>query len=128
MEILKICGTVILSAVIALILRQTGSPVALCVVTASCVVALSLCLPRIGAIVETVSGMIPDEPSSALFSTVLKITSAAIICEISADVCESAGETTLSKVITAAGRVEIIFLSLPAIGELMSSAVALCEV
>ncbi len=128
MEIFKICGAVLIVIVMASVLKHVGSPVYTALICAGCVCIAAYSIPRITDIVESATSFADNSELSSTFPIILKITAVALICELTAGICEGSGENALSKALISVGRIEIIFLSLPMIESLFMSAVSLCEV
>ncbi len=63
-----------------------------------------------------------DSRAAEFFPVVLKVTAVSLICEMCSHLLEAAEEIALSKVLLAAGKIEIIVLSLPLFKALYDSA------
>ena len=127
MDVLKITGILLLSALVALILRRTGSPLHTAVVCAGAVAALFLCVPKISDIVNTAIAMINDSGVSEYFPIVLKVAAVSLICDLASDLCAGCEAPTLAKAVSAAGKFEILFISLPLFAELYRFAASFIE-
>jgi|GEM_PF-868288 len=126
MDVLKICGAVLLCTFAALVLKRVGGG-AWAAAAAGVLASALFILPKIKEIVDSAVEIEGAGAAVEYFPIVLKVTAVALICEVCADVSTSCGEGTLSKVLLAAGKVEIIFLSLPLIKNLFESALVLCR-
>ena len=127
MDIVKICGAALIAAVGAIVMKQLGSPLRAAVVICGTVSVLLVCLPSVTQIVNAAIDIERDAPVSEVFPVVLKVTAVALICEVCALLCEGAGEPTLSKAISLAGKFEIILIALPLFSRLYRSAAELCS-
>ena len=121
MGVVKICGALLVCALTASLLKQLGTPVYLAVVISGALGALAFMLPKISEIVSLALDA-ADVGDVSYVPAVLKVTGAALVCEAACDIADSAGETSLSKAIGAAGKIEIVYLSLPLIRDLIESA------
>ena len=127
MDVMKIAGTVLLSALAALILKKTGSPLYTAALCAGVVAAFSVCLPRITDIVDTAVSIAGDGALSDRFPIVLKAAAAALICDLASDICAGCEAPVLAKTVSTVGKFEILFISLPLFLELYGCAVSFVE-
>ena len=127
MDVMKIAGTVLLSAVVALILKKTGSPLYTAVLCAGAVASFSVCLPRITDIVDTAVSIANDSVLNDRFPIVLKVAAAALICDLASDICDGCESPVLAKTVSTVGKFEILFISLPLFVELYGYAVSFVE-
>ena len=127
MEIMKITGMLLLSALTALILRRTGSPLHTAAVCAGAAAALFMCVPKISDIVNTAISMINDSGVSEYFPIVLKVAAVSLICDLASDLCTGCEAPTLARAVTVAGRFEILFISLPLFTQLYRFAASFIE-
>ncbi len=118
MDVLRIAGILFLSAIVALILRRTGSPLHSAVVCAGIVAAVGVCLPKIADAVETAKMIANESGAYRFFPTVLKVAVAALVCDVAADVCSGCDSPVLSKTVSTVGKIEILFIALPLFTEL----------
>ena len=121
MEVLKICGALLVCTLSASLLKRLGTPVYLAVVISGALAAVAFMLPKLSEIVSTAldGADLGDVP---YISTVFKVTGAALVCEAACDIAEASGESGLSKALGAAGKIEIVYLSLPLLRDLIESA------
>lgn len=127
MDIVKICGAALLCALVAAILKKLGSPTWCAAAVVGVIGAALFVLPKIKGIVDSVGTMASGTPVAEKFPIVLKVCAAAVLTEICADVCAATGEHDLSKSLSAAGKIEMIYLSLPLIKELFDCASSLAS-
>ena len=118
MDIVKLCGAIIICTAAALVLKKLGSPVSFAVAASSVLMAALFTIPKTAEIIETVKSIAGESEGAVCLPAVLKCAAVAVICEISCNIAESCGEDTLSKALSSAGKIEIIFISLPLVKEL----------
>lgn len=127
MDIVRICGVAIVCAVLAAILKNIGSPLYSALTAGGICLAASLLIPKISEIVNAAIDIEREGGASGYFPVVLKVAAASLICEFCADILTSSGDAAMTKALLTAGRIEILFLSLPLIKELFTLALSLCK-
>ena len=122
MDILKICGTGLLCAFCALILRQLKGEYAPLVRAVGTVILL-------GALILWAADILSDSLAFSFVDGIseygvimMKALGLCLISKLCADVCRDMGENALGGVIELGGRLAILSLCLPLIGELMGYA------
>ncbi len=125
MDVMKICGVVLITATGGLVLKQLGSPVRPALMICGIVSVLLICLPMLEDIVNTALEISRDSPVSEAFPAVLKVTSVALICEVCSEIAGIAESPALSKAVLWAGKFEIILISLPLFRSLVDAALSL---
>lgn len=121
MSVFSLCGMCLCGAVAAMILRELKRDYVPFLVLSIGVAVCFAVLPRIGetvAFAREISSHVNGEYAGAL----LRALGIAYLTSIAADICRAAGETSIVSYIETAGKLEIIALSLPLIGELLSLA------
>ena len=112
-------GVSVLCAVCALILRESKNPIAplLSLLGGLC---LLLCLiPRIRTLLSGMESAL-GALDGALPTAVGKILAASLLVGVGCDVCTELGAPTLAARLDFFGKIEILLLSLPTLGELFS--------
>ncbi len=127
MEILRLCGVGLLCAVCAVILRQIKGEYAALVRVAGAVLIFGTLATGAYEIFSEVSGRLFGDELSGYSGIMLKALGIAIVAKLTADVCRDLGESTLGGGIELGGKLCILALCLPLIGELMEYAVKLLE-
>lgn len=119
MSILQISGISVLAAALAFVLRGVGSRTAAVVPIAGGVLVLFAALPKlrepIGALLELAEGAgLSDE-----LGILLRILAVAFFGAVAADICRDMGEGSVADRLELFARVEILFLALPFLLELI---------
>lgn len=128
MDLVKICGAVIVCTLTALLMKQLGTPLYAALVIAASVGVFVFVIPKISEIVALALDVQSDVEGVSYIPAVLKVAGAALICDVSCDIAEGAGEHTLSKTLGAAGKIEIVYLSLPVLRDLIDSAKEIAQI
>lgn len=124
MTALSAVGVSLLCALCALVLRESKSPIAplLSLLGGLC---LLLCLaPRIGALfsgLKDAIGVLDGVP----IDTVGKVLAVSLLVGVGCDACTELGAPQLASKLDFFGKIEILLLSLPTLGELFSRVTAL---
>lgn len=127
MDIFKLCGIGLLCALTGVILRQIkGEYAALARVCGSVLIFGSL---AIGAseIFSRISGQLLGDELSGYAKIMLKALGIAIVCRLCGDICRDLGEGAVGSGVELGGKLAILALCIPLIGELMGYAVKLLE-
>ena len=112
--IFRIAATAIITAMIALILRQENPVFAALAALAGGVLIFFMALPRLGAaleVLQTVAGNLGD--GGAYITAVLRVIGIAYIAEFGASICADAGEAGLASKVELAGKALILAASAP---------------
>ncbi len=122
---LKICGAAILSAILILILKKSGSDsvpllkiAAIVLLFGTCIVAFSPIIEYMRSFSETVSFV----SSVSVISVLLKALCVAFLTYICASLCRECGEGGIAYFVELAGKGEIILISLELVGEIFGVA------
>ncbi len=86
------------------------------------VTIFAFALSGIAEIITFTSALIAERGLGESFSVLMKALAVMFVTEISADICERAGEGILSKALSVAGRVEILIIGLPLFKSLIDTA------
>lgn len=124
MTLLSTVGIGILCAVSALLLRECKSPIAPFLTLGGGILLLTSLLPRLSPFIawaETLADTLPK----TVGETVGKVLAAGVLCHMGAEACCDLGAPSLGAKLELAGKVEILLLSLPLLGELFSRVEAL---
>lgn len=105
-----------------MILRDAGARLAPLVGLAGGVAVLLVLLPRYRPILELLSGLTEDALFSSLLSLGLRAVALCVLIEVTAGILRDMGEGGLATRLEWCGRLELILLALPTVGELLSIA------
>jgi stage III sporulation protein AD len=118
---LRICCLAVLLLVLSLILRQWRAEllpfVRIAAVLAFATLLIGTLTPIVGYLRElTEQASIPSEHTSLL----LKSLGLALLTQLCGEICRECGENTIADGVELIGKAEILLLSLPLIGEILS--------
>ena len=120
MDIFKILALAILTCIATIIVKQVKPDFASIVAIAGGVVILLFILNYLGDILSVFQGIINKTGlSPSLFSTILKIIGIGYLTEFTANLCNDSGNSSLATKVGLAGKVIILFISLPIITNLI---------
>ncbi|MBR4407999.1 MAG: stage III sporulation protein AD [Clostridia bacterium] len=120
MDIFKILALAILTCIATIIVKQVKPDFASIVAIAGGVVILLFILNYLGDILSVFQGIISKTGlSPSLFSTILKIIGIGYLTEFTANLCNDSGNSSLATKVGLAGKVIILFISLPIITNLI---------
>ena len=122
MTLLKLCGVCLLLAALSLLLRDAGAKLAPLVAVFGGVSLLIALLPRYRPIIELLSGLSADPLFSSSLSLGLRAVGLCVLVEITTGILRDMGEGGLAARIEWCGRLELVLLALPTVGELLSIA------
>ena len=125
--LVRVLGLAILSAVVCLILKSLRADLAPLVRIGGTVLMLGLLLPVLEAVIASLEGMTGVGAAEPYVRVMLRALGISLLCRISSDVCRDAGESGLASGVEMAGRLLILFLCIPLIGEILSFASELLE-
>ncbi|KHO62390.1 stage III sporulation protein AD [Thermoanaerobacter sp. YS13] len=122
MEIFQIVILGIVVLVILTVLRETNPEMAIILSLVAGVIIFMMILPKLSAIVEVLNTLARKSGlDNIYFMTTLKIIGIAYITEFGVQLCLDANEKNLASKIEIAGKIIIIFLSIPIIVALMET-------
>ncbi len=120
MDLIKIIGVGIISAIAVVVVKQVKPEFAIVVGLAGGIVMLIMIADSLGGVVgylkEIVSKANIDE---TLFSCILKIIGIGYLTEFAAGICTEAGSVSIASKIILAGKVIILCLAMPIITSLL---------
>lgn len=123
MSFYRLCGVCLLLAVLVITAREGGGKLAPIVSLAGGILLLSYAVSRYGEVFGMLSLFSENELFSSLLSLSLRILALCLLTEVSAGVCRDLGEGGLAAKMELCGRAEILFVTLPTFGKLLSLAV-----
>ena len=126
MEIFKILGIGLITCIACLIVRQVKPDVASIIMIAGGVVILLMVVDYVAQIFDVFKVIIDKTSlSSNLFSIVLKIVGVGYLTEFAANICADTGSNSLADKILLAGKILILFMSLPIVTNIVEIVVGL---
>jgi stage III sporulation protein AD len=127
MDIIKLCGVGLLCAVAVLIMKQLKGELAALVRVGGVLIIFGALALFAADIITDVTGLVFTEGLSGYARIMMKALGLALVSRICSDICRDMGETTVAGGIELGGRLAILSLCLPLIGELMGYAKGLME-
>ena len=120
MDIFRIIGVGLATAITALIVKQVKPEIALIVGAAGGVIMLLMLVDSVTSILSVFSSLIQKSGlSTGIFSAVLKIIGIGYITEFSANLCVDAGSSSIANKILLAGKILILVSAIPIITNLI---------
>ena len=120
MDIFKIIGVGIITAITALIVKQIKPEVSVIITISGGILMILMLVESLTNIFGVFSSIIEKSGLTAgLFSTVLKIVGIGYITEFSANLCNDAGVSSIADKILLAGKIIILVLALPIVSNII---------
>lgn len=114
MEIFRIIGVGIITAITALVVRQVKPEISVIISITGGILMLILIANSLTSVFETFNSVIEKSGlTKGLFSTILKIVGVGYIAEFSASLCQDAGANSVADKILLGGKIVILVLALP---------------
>ena len=118
-DTLRLCGFAILAAMCAAVVKKINAsfdmPMRVAVAVVFFGMAFGMAVPLFKYVFELVSASVLAEWQGVLFGAV----GVAFLTHLTAEMCRELGEGSLSGYIELAGKIEILILCLPLVGELL---------
>jgi len=126
MEILRVCAVGIITAILALFVKQYKSEFGILVTLCGGVVMLAMVVPYFG---DVFSGIEEISESSGISGTymklIVKVIGITYIADYSCEICRDAGENALAAKLEMAGKVLILTMAFPVISAIYKTIVGL---
>ena len=120
MDIFRIIGVGLATAVTALIVKQVKPEIAIIVGVAGGVIMLLMLVDSVTSILSVFSSLTQKSGlSTGIFAAVLKINGVGYITEFSANLCVDAGSTSIANKILLAGKILILVSAIPIVTNLI---------
>ena len=114
MDIFKIIGVGIITAITALIVRQIKPEVSVIITISGGIIMLLMMVQSLTSIFSAFNSIVEKSGlTSGLFTTILKIIGVGYITEFSANLCADSGASSIADKILLAGKIIIVVLALP---------------
>jgi stage III sporulation protein AD len=120
MDIMKIVMTGIISALLAVVLREEKPETAFAVSLVTGLVIFVFVITRLNSVMTVLKHFAAKADIDVLyFSTILKVIAIAYITEFGAQICRDAGEGAIAAKVEFAGKVLIMVIAIPILAALM---------
>lgn len=114
MDIVQLVGFGVVSALLALTLRQSRPEMALVLSLVAGLVLFSAAVGKLGDVIDAMAGLAERaELSDSIFSLLLRIIGVASLCELGAQFCRDAGEGGIAAKIEMGGKLMVLVMAMP---------------
>lgn len=121
MNAIELCGGALLLACLCVVLRECSFGAYRTVAVVGCVGLLTVAVGRIGGLFEALGSSLGGS-TAALCADVLRILGVGYVYGSCAEVCRGVGENGIASAVETVGRVEILWLAVPALREILNMA------
>lgn len=121
MEVFRIIGVGIITAITALLVRQVKPEISVVISITGGILMLLMIANSLTSVFETFNEVIEKSGlTKGLFSTILKIVGVGYVAEFSASLCQDAGAGSIADKILLGGKVAILVLALPIVTNIIN--------
>ena len=124
--ILKICAISLLCVTVGIISRTLSGSVATAVKIAGILLVFSGAMLMMSDVLEAVGDVVEEFSESsqinAYWGVMLRALGIAVLCRICTDICRDCGEGAIAGGVETAGKIAILFLSLPMVKQIIDYA------
>jgi len=113
MTVIKVCGVIFAALMFVLVIKRMRPEYSVLVSVASGVLIIGTAVAMAMPVIESLRDMASQSGFSEYTEVVFKAVGIGVVTEISAAICNDAGESALASQIGFFGRAEILLLSLP---------------
>lgn len=118
--LLRLCGIALLTAFVALLLKQVRSPIVPLLIGTGLLLLFSAVFSRLQEGMTALRPLIHHETLGVYGELMLKSLGIALIVRFASDFCRDSGAEGLAGTLELAGKAEILFLCLPLFRELIT--------
>lgn len=120
-ELFKIIGIGLLTLIAYLIIKPLKPELAIFVSMVGSIVVILSCIDGLMQIITTMTSFVEKTGiNTGLFGCILKIIGVGYVVEFASSICNSAGNSSIAEVITLAGKITILVISLPILNNLIN--------
>ena len=127
MTALKLCMVALLILASSTVLRQWKSDFLPLIRIGAIVLFGTLLIASAQPLLSLINTLGKDSGAFGYIETILKGLGIVILTQISSDICRDSGESTLAGHIETVGKLELLLLCIPLIGEILATAERLLE-
>lgn len=121
MDIFKICIIAIISVIVILTIKPQMANMSVLITIVSGVIIFMMIIPTLEEVITSILDIVSMlDIGIENISIILKIIGISYICEFSSQICIDAGENAIASKIELAGKMLIMFISIPIITRLLS--------
>ena len=122
-DIIKFCGIGLLCAVTGIILRQIkGGEISLFVRIGGALIIFGTAMLMMKNVISDLTAITSGQGLDVYSRVLIKTLGLALLTKICSDICRDCGEGTLASCVELCGKLAILLLCIPMIGELMDYA------
>jgi len=119
-DIARVIGIALATTFAVLILKPTKPEIAALVAVAGGLLVILMFVESLSAIMDNLANLVQRTGiRSELFSALIRIIGIGYLTEFAANICDEAGNTSMAKKVTLAGKVLILILAMPIINNLI---------
>ena len=126
MNIISICVLALVTAVIAVMIKQKNSEIALMLSISCGVIILVSILSQISEIISTVNSIVAASNMNIEYIKILlRVIGISLLTEFAVSVCKEAGQQGIASNVLLAGKIMITVISLPLYSEILNTVMSL---
>ena len=120
MDILKICIIAIVSVIVILTIKPQIANISIMITIVTGIIIFMMAMPTLEEVITSILDIVSIlDIGIEHIGVILKIIGISYICEFSSQICIDAGESAIASKIELAGKMLIMFISIPIITELL---------
>lgn len=121
MDIFKICIIAIIAVIVILTIKPQMANMSVMITIVTGVIIFMMIIPTLEEVISSILDIVSMlDIGIEHIGVILKIIGISYICEFSSQICIDAGETAIASKIELAGKILIMFISVPIITRLLS--------
>lgn len=126
-EILKICGVAVLCAVAGAVIGNTVGGIQTAIKLAGLALAFGGAVAILGEVVGELESLGIGSQTAEYVTLMLRGLGIAVLCRICSDVCRDCGQGTVASAVESAGKLFMILLAMPLVGDILEYANTLLD-
>ena len=126
MNMVALCGIVLLAAILCVLLRKYHAEYSIIISLAAGILVLAVVLSRISPAITQIQSLLTATKLSSEYGLILfKALGICFLTQFASDSCRDAGENALASKIELAGKIAIVILALPLFEKIAETAITL---
>lgn len=126
MNIISICVLALVTAVIAVMIRQKNGEIALMLSISCGVIILLSLLSQISGIISTVNSIVAmSDMNIEYIKILLKVIGVSLLTEFAVSVCKESGQQGIASNVLLSGKIMITAISLPLYSEILNTVMSI---
>lgn len=127
-ELFRICGLAVLCLVASLLLARMGGEFVGLLRLGGSILLFGVLIFSLSEIVEALRGLFSASGAEKYADLMIRALGLSFLTAICSDLCRDTGESALASGVEMAGKLAIVWLSLPLVGEIMTTAAEILEI